>query len=76
MYPTRDLGFYLRFFEQYAQSHPLVDPDGRFLLLAGTFADNDGDNTPHLWRIGLDDGSAEQLGEGLFGVWGPASAAL
>ena len=25
--PSRDMGFYLRFFEQYAPSHPIVDPE-------------------------------------------------
>lgn len=77
MYPTRDLGFYLRFFEQYSQSHPLVDPTGRFLLLAGTLVGGRAsDNTPRVWKVSLDDGFAEELDEGLFAVWGPTHAPL
>jgi hypothetical protein len=72
MYPTRDYGFYLRFFEQYVQSHPLVDPSGRSLLMAGGL---DGYGDPHrtsgLWEVPLDGGKANQIGEGLFGVYGP-----
>lgn len=30
--PTRELMFHLHFFEQFAGSHPLVSPDGRFLV--------------------------------------------
>lgn len=77
MYPTRDLGFYLRFFEQYVQSHPLVDPSGRYLLLAGTMEDTAGsDNTPHIWRVALDGSETEAIDEGLFAVWGPPDAPL
>lgn len=67
--PSRDLRFYLRFFEQFAQSHPLIDPAGRALLAAGSL-DRSG-NTRGLWRLPLDGGDPVQLGEGLLGVWGP-----
>ncbi len=77
MYPTRDLGFYLRFFEQYSQSHTLIDPTGRYAVLAGTMVDHgQSDNTPRIWKVSLDDGSREELDEGLFAVWGPTSAPL
>lgn len=71
-YPTRDLGFYLRFFEQYTQSHPLVDPAGRHLVLAGGLhGHGDPHGRPRLWRVSIDDGSVEELGEGVFAVWAP-----
>jgi len=72
MYPTRDFGFYLRFFEQYCQSHPIVDPSGRALLLAGGI---DGHGDPHrsqgLWELDLSDLTATQVADGVFGVYGP-----
>jgi hypothetical protein len=72
MYPTRDLGFYLRFFEQYAQSHSIIDPTGQYLLLAGGIAGRDTPKgTPKLWQISLTNGRAEEVGQGLFAVYGP-----
>lgn len=68
LHATRDLSFYLRFFEQYAQSHPLVDPTGRHLLLAGSTAAG---RRPRVLRADLRDGSVDELGAGLFAVYGP-----
>ncbi len=34
-WPTRDILFYLHFFDQYTLSHPLVSPDGKWLTWAG-----------------------------------------
>ena len=69
--PTRDTRFYLRFFEQYSQSHPMIDPTGRFLLTAGRLDGLGDDGRPRLWQIPLNGGAPEDLGEGLFGVYGP-----
>ncbi len=72
MHPTRDLTFYLRFFEQYSQSHALVDPDGKYLLLAGRLhAEHKKGQTPVLYRVPLDGGTPEQVGEGVFAVYAP-----
>lgn len=75
MFPTRDFGFYLRFFEQYAQSHTIIDPSSQRLLLAGGLK---GEGDPHrthaLWEVPLDGSSPERLAEALFGVYGPAVA--
>ncbi len=72
MYPTRDFGFFLRFFEQYAQSHPMVAPDGRHLLVSGGL---EGHGDPHrvraLWEVPLDGGEPRRVMDGLFGVYGP-----
>jgi len=72
MFPTRDFGFYLRFFEQYAQSHSIVDPTSRNLLLVGGLV---GQGDPHrthaLWEVPLDGGEPERLAEAVFGVYGP-----
>lgn len=67
--PSRDLRFYLRFFEQFAQSHPLIDPAGTALLVPGGLDRRGG--ALGLWRLPLDGGEPEQLGEGVLGVWGP-----
>lgn len=34
-WPTRETLFYLRFFDQYASSHPMVSPDARHIVFAG-----------------------------------------
>lgn len=74
-YPTRDQGFFLRFFEQYVRSHPAVSPDGRHLLVAGGL---DGHGDPFkdqgIWRVPLDGEAPTRLADGLFAVWGPASS--
>ena len=67
--PTRDMRFYLRFFEQFAPSHPLIDPGSRFVVLAGEL-DRAG-NQSGLWKLPLDGGPPQQLGDGLLAVWGP-----
>jgi len=69
--PTRDTRFYLRFFEQYSLSHPLVDPTGRFLLTAGQMDGFSDQGHPRLWQVPLNGGAPEDLGEALFGVYGP-----
>lgn len=74
LYPTRDIGFYLRFFEQYAQSHRLIDPDGKHLLLAGTLPGRVPTDRPRIWRVSLADGSVEDVAEGVFAVYGPGEA--
>ena len=70
--PTRDTRFYLRFFEQYSLSHPLVDPTGRFLLSAGTLEGLGDLDKPKLWQVPLNGGAPEDLGDALFGVYGPS----
>ena len=72
MYPTRDFGFYLRFFEQYTQSHHLVDPHSKTLLLAGgVHGEGDAHNTSALWEVALDGSGIKRVADGLFGVYGP-----
>ncbi len=34
-WPTRETLFYLRFFDQYANSHPMISPDARHIAFAG-----------------------------------------
>jgi hypothetical protein len=69
--PTRDLSFYLRFFEQFTASHPLVDPTGEWLLLAGAIDGREGGKNP-IWRINVRTGDAEPVAEGVFATWSPA----
>ena len=71
-HPTRDLGFYLRFFEQFGQSHALVDPTGQWLLLAGWPARAARTGEPRVIRVPLDGGEPDDLGPGNFAVWAPA----
>lgn len=74
-WPSRDQLFYLRFFEQYALSHPIVSPEGDTLLYAG-FPDPARAGVPseRLWTLDL---RAEQprpalFTEGSFAVFAPS----
>lgn len=76
-WPSRELLFYLHFFEQFATSHPLVSPDSRSLVFASYAASEQG--TPdtarcHVLAIDLDDPDPQPriLGEGTLGVFSPA----
>lgn len=70
--PSRDLRFYLRFFEQYATSHPIVDAAGDFLLLAGV-AKAMG-SSPKVIEVPLRGGEPVVIGPGRFACFGPAPA--
>ena len=66
--PTRDFGFYLRFFEQFSISHPIVDD--RYVLLAGTSVGRDpGRAPPAVRRLDWRTGEFEVVGEGVFGTF-------
>lgn len=67
--PSRDMRFYLRFFEQYATSHPIVDPDGRFVLLTGIVRGRG--TSPRVWQVPLAGGEPKELGQGRFACFGP-----
>lgn len=72
VFPSRDLRFWLRFFEQYHPSHPLVDRAGRVLLLAGGLVGGpDPEGAPRLWAVPLSGGRPEELGAGLFATFAP-----
>lgn len=70
--PTPDMRFYLRFFEQYTQSHPIIDPSSESLLVAGVVRGRG--TKSRVWRVPLKGGPIDDLGEGQFAVFGPAFA--
>ncbi len=73
VHPTRDLRFYLRFFEQFVLSHPLVSPDGGHLVVPGGWVGaDDPRGTPRLWAVPTEGGAVEELGEGVFATFVPA----
>ncbi len=72
MYPTRDFGFYLRFFEQYSQSHPIVEPGGdRLLLAGGLLGHGDPHGPPGLFEVDVATGASRRVADGVFGAYGP-----
>ncbi len=73
LYPTRDLGFYLRFFEQYTQSHSLIDPSGKEMVLAGgLYGISEPSEGPLLWMVSMDGShEPEPIGKALFAVFSP-----
>jgi hypothetical protein len=79
-WPTRDLLFYLHFFDQYAQSHPVVSADGRWLTFAGYPAGGgqaDLSAPPRIYVKDLHDleRPALEVGNGQFAVFPPPRAA-
>lgn len=72
--PSRDLRFWLRFFEQYCPSHPIVDPSGKTLLLAGDLigAGASESRESRVWAVPLDGSPPEDLGPGPFAAFPPA----
>lgn len=73
-WPSRDQMFYLHFFEQYFDSHPLISPDGRTLIYAGhPGPDAPGERQSRLWQLDLTRPGrpAEPFGTGTFAVFSP-----
>ena len=75
-WPTRDILFYLHFFDQYAQSHNIISPDGRYVVFAGYPAGGgqaDLSNPPRIWLKDVLNPTAppELLGRGSFAVFSP-----
>lgn len=73
-WPTRDILFYLHFFDQYAQSHPIISPDGRWVAFAGYPAGGGQADLSNPPRIFLKDVTAperppELAGRGSFAVF-------
>ena len=71
--PSRDSRVYLRFFEQYGPSHPILSPDGRYLVVCGTLPGAT-DTPSRAYRVPLDGSPPEELGEGLFASFAPRRA--
>jgi Tol biopolymer transport system component len=79
-WPTRDTLFYLHFFDQYASSHPVISPDGRWLAFAGYPAGGgqaDLSAPPRIYVKDLHDVErpAAEVGNGHFAVF-PTSVTL
>jgi len=75
--PTQEFGEMLAFFGQFAKSHRLWSPDGRYVVLSGEPLTDDskttrGDLKEHLWVI---DTTGKQeprvVGAGYLGFWSP-----
>jgi len=76
-WPSRDQMFYLHFFEQYYDSHPLISPDGGTLIYAGhPPPSDDSDRSSRLWKINLYDPGkgASSFAAGTFAVFSPEAA--
>ena len=71
--PTRDQYFHFHFFEQFARSHSLVSPDGRWVVWAGHAADDTGAG-PSIFLTDLHDesGSGRPVCAGSYAVFAPA----
>lgn len=75
-WPTRDVLFYLHFFDQYASSHPIFSPDGRHVVFCGYPAGGgqaDLSSTPRIYLKCIDtpDEPPTEVGRGSFAVFPP-----
>jgi len=70
--PSREMLYYLHFFDQFAETHKLVSGDGRYLVFAGQLADTPPETKPEIHVLDLR--GAEELrsvGQGTFGCFEP-----
>lgn len=75
-WPTRELLFFLHFFEQYTSSHSLVSPDGRHIVFPGYPAGGghaDLSRPPRIWLkdVSRPDEPATEVDAGTFAVFSP-----
>ncbi|MFZ5481489.1 MAG: hypothetical protein ACOZNI_32305 [Myxococcota bacterium] len=75
-WPTRDILFYLHFFDQYASSHPVISPDGRYVVYAGYPAGGgqaDLSDPPRIYVKDVleADRPPMEIGQGSFAVFSP-----
>ena len=79
--PTREMMFQLHFFEQFVQTHPLISPDGRWLIQATFPNAADGPDAPsgppRIEILDLSDPRARPrlLAHGRFATFGPPGLA-
>ncbi len=76
-WPTRDILFYLHFFDQYASSHPIFSPDGAYVVFCGYPAGGgqaDLSSTPRIYLKSIDHPEVPptEIGRGSFAVFPPA----
>jgi len=62
-WPSQDQMFYLHFFEQFSQSHPLISPDGKNLVFSGHPApgQNGADVRSRIYVVSLEDEDPEPV---------------
>ena len=73
--PSREMLYYLHFFDQFAETHPLISADGRHLVFAGLLETEVSENKPQLFVLDLR--GADKLrcvGQGTFGCFEPCAA--
>ena len=72
-WPSREMLFYLHFFDQFTLSHMLVSPDGGALLFAGRLMGRDSPTgPPQVFVAGLEEGQGPRVvAGGVFGCFAP-----
>ncbi|MEP7289042.1 MAG: hypothetical protein ABI947_25080 [Chloroflexota bacterium] len=63
--PTQDMVYLLNFFDQFARSHSLWSPDGRYL----TYASIDSFGQPNVIIADTHSGTTTRVGSGNLGIW-------
>jgi hypothetical protein len=68
--PSRDLRFWLRFFEQLSSTHPLADRAGTTVALPGAIPGRAEDDRSRIWLLPVSGGPPTELAEGTFATFG------
>ena len=70
--PSREMLYYLHFFDQFAETHKLISSDGRFLVFSGLLESEGPENKPKILVLDLREANDPiVVGEGSFGCFEP-----
>lgn len=70
--PSREMLYYLHFFDQFAATHKLISSDGRFLVFSGLLESDAPESKPKIHVIDLREATSPVVvGEGSFGCFEP-----
>jgi hypothetical protein len=74
--PSREMLYYLNFFDQFAETHPLISADGRYLVFAGLLESETPESKPRLFVLDLRGADVLRcVGQGTFGCFEPCAEA-
>ena len=70
--PSREMLYYLHFFDQFAETHKLISSDGQYLVFSGVLDTDAPESKPKIHVIKVRENAGPvTLGEGSFGCFEP-----
>jgi hypothetical protein len=72
--PSREMLYYLHFFDQFAETHQLISEDGRYLVFSGIIKSEAPENKPQIYVLDLRGAQPLKcVGQGTFGCFEPCA---